>query len=165
MAPSTGRRVLPIAIAVTLLLAGCGAWWRYQHRAMQQRLAHERCLQKRSAIAQRLEPIKADQEALATIAAEPYVPTPRPQPPDPALASRYSLLDRQLDEERHAEQVRAWTERERQRRERWLDNQRQRSARVEQQLRRHLAELAALDASLVTGDTVNRQQLNRARRC
>ena len=78
MAPWFGRRPLLLGLAITLLLAGCGSWWRFQQRTLQQQQAHARCLQQRAAIAERLEPIRADQRALKTIASEPYVPTPGP---------------------------------------------------------------------------------------
>jgi hypothetical protein len=165
MTPNSWRRTVLLGGAVTLLLAGCGTWWHQQQQALQQRLARERCLQQRAAIEQRLAPIEADQKALAAIRAERYVPTPRPLPPDPALARRYSLLDQQLDEERHSDQLSAWRWRERQRRQRWQLNQNERATRVEQQRRQHLKELASLDRSLIQGEAINAARIAQRRRC
>ncbi|MBM5802089.1 MAG: hypothetical protein FJ077_14980 [Cyanobacteria bacterium K_DeepCast_35m_m2_023] len=152
-------------MAVTLLLAGCANWWQHQQKTREQHLERERCLQRRTLISQRLVPIEADQRALAQIRAERYVPTPRPLPPDPALASRYSQLDQQLDQERYLDRLGAWRWRERQRRQRWQQTQNERATRVQRQRRRHLALLAAVDPQLVSADAIHASRVAQLSRC
>ena len=149
MAYKPGARALVLSVAVILLLAGCGNWWHRQQRAAQERLARELCINRRNQISERLEPIRADQQALRDIAAERYSGTPQPLAPDPQTASRYSQLDRELDEERYQDQLAAWRWRDRQGRARWQQTQRERRQRVEQQLIAHLNALAAIDPELV----------------
>ena len=165
MAPKAGLRSLVLAISATLLLAGCGTWWQWQQQALQRRLAAERCRQQRATIDAVLAQATADQLALKTITAEPYKPTPMPAPPDPDLASRFSQLDRQLDNERYEVQLAAWREREAQRRSRWQETQQERSGRVNNQLRQHVKALSAIDPNLVRNGRPDPVAIARARRC
>jgi len=151
MAPPLVRRTtLPaglLSVSVVLLLAGCSPWWQRQP-ADRDSAAQQQC---RAAEAERLaleRQRQADTGALVTLAAEPYQPSPAPRAPDPELASRYSQLDRELDDERYASELEAWRQREQQRRQRWSDQQRQRRQRLQQRLDEHSRASAALEPRL-----------------
>ncbi len=165
MAAQPGARTLLLSVAVILVVVGCGSWWRHQQRAAQERVARELCVNRGNQINARLEPIRADQQALQQIAAERYKSTPQPAAPDPKTASRYSQLDRQLDEERYQEQLAAWRWREEQRRTRWQQTQAERRQRVVQQLSVHLEELAAIDQQLVRAGQPNEAAIARLSDC
>jgi hypothetical protein len=165
MAPKAGLRSLVLATSATLLLAGCGTWWQLQQQTLQRRLAAERCRQQRASIDAVLAQAKADQRALDSITAEVYKPTPTPAPPDPELASRFSELDRQLDNERYDQQLAAWREREVQRQARWGETKRERSGRASNQLRQHVKALGAIDSNLVRNGRPNPVAIAKARRC
>jgi septal ring factor EnvC (AmiA/AmiB activator) len=64
------------------------------------------------------------------------------------VASRYSQLDQQLDNERYIAELDAWRLREQQRRQRWLEGQNARKQHVQQRLNEHQRELSALEPRL-----------------
>lgn len=164
MASPLGRHALvPCCLAASLLLGGCTPWWQQQER--QQRQALEQCLDRRERLQQVQQQLDADQSALASLAAERYQPTPQPQAPDPDLASRFSQLDQLLDQERYADQLDAWRQREQPRQQRWQNNQRQRSQRVQQRLDTRLQQLKAIDPALVTATGADRAAMARLQRC
>lgn len=165
MAPQPGPRSLLISVAVLLLLAGCGTWWQQQQRAARERLARELCRNTSAQISRRLAPITADQLALQRLSQERYIPTAAPAPPDPERSSRFSQLDRELDDERFQQQRAAWQDLEQQRRARWEQNQQQRRERVEQQLEGHLQQLAAINPRLVVGTSTNQAEIKRLSSC
>ena len=165
MAPKPGVRALVLSAAVLLLLAGCGSWWQEQQRAAQARLARERCINRRNTISERLEPIRADQRVLQSIADERYSASPQPPAPDPQNASRYSQLDRELDEERYQDELSAWRAAEEQRRARWQQAQNERRQQAEQQLSAHLKELAAIEPELVRNGQTNEPAIARVSNC
>ena len=150
MAPPLVRRSpqpwLPL-VSVVLLLAGCSPWWQRQPASQDSRL-QQQC---QALEAQRLgleQQRRADAQGLAAVTAEAYQPSPAPQAPDPELASRYSQLDREIDEERYAAAREAWRQREQQHRQRWTANQRERRQRLEQRLNDHVRALRALEPRL-----------------
>ncbi|MFM1812328.1 MAG: hypothetical protein RLZZ336_1266 [Cyanobacteriota bacterium] len=149
MAPPRVRRPqLPwlLLATVVLLLAGCTPWWQRQptHQDKLQLQCKSLEAERQSLEQQRL----ADAQGLAAIAAEAYQPSPAPQAPDPELASRYSQLDREIDEERYAAAREAWRQREQQSRQHWSDNQKERRQRLQQRLNDHSSALAALERQL-----------------
>jgi hypothetical protein len=150
MAPPLVRRPRQpwlLLASVVLLLAGCTPWWQRQPASQDSRL-QQQC-QALEAQRQGLEQQRqADAQGLAAVTAEAYQPTPAPQAPDPELASRYSQLDREIDEERYATALETWRQREQQRRQRWTDNQRDRRQRLQQRLNDHSKRLRALEARL-----------------
>ena len=160
-----GLRPLVVALAVTVLLAGCGTWWQLQQQALQRRLAVERCRQKRASIDQVLDQAKVEQQAVDRLAAEVYRPTAAPPAPDPELANRYSQLDRQLDEERYTQQREAWQASETLRRQRWQRSWQQRRQRAKQRLAVHIADLRTIDAKLVRNGRLDAAAIAQARRC
>jgi len=164
MAPISWRRQLLLAAAVTLLLAGFGSWWQH-HRNVTRQRAHQRCLAQRQRIALALQPLSADQQALATLAAERYTPSPRPPAPDPRLAERFSQLDREIDQERYNQQLQAWRRRETAARGRWQQTHSERVNRVKARLAQHTAALAALNGALVSGGKPDPAAIRRLSDC
>lgn len=165
MAPKPAPQPWVLAIATVLLLAGCGTWWQQQQQAWQRRQDHERCLKRRSAIERQMALIRADQQTLRAVEAESYKPSPAPRPIDPELASRFSQLDRQLDEERYNAALSAWKQAEEQRRQRWQLTQNERRQRLKTQLARHAASLAGLDRRLVSAGQPDPVQIARLSTC
>lgn len=144
-----GVRAVSVAgVLAMLLLAGCSTWWQQQRQVARQRL-HQRCLDQKRRIGLVMQQISADQAALATLAAERYVPSAQPSAPDPRLAQRYSQLDREIDLERYNQQLEAWQRRERVALERWQQTQGERRTRVQQRLAQHTNQLANLGRRLV----------------
>jgi DNA-binding transcriptional regulator YbjK len=150
MAPPLVRRPpqpwLPL-VSVVLLLAGCSPWWQRQPASQDSRL-QQQC---QALEAQRLgleQQRQADAQGLAAVTAEAYQPSPAPQAPDPELASRYSQLDREIDEERYANALETWRQREQQRRQRWIDNRHDRRQRLQQRLNNHSKLLSAVEPRL-----------------
>jgi len=149
MAPSLVRcPPLPwlLVASVVLQLQGCSPWWQRQP-ASQDKL-QQRCKaleRERQSLAQQRQ---ADAQGLAAIAAGVYQPSSAPKAPDPDMASRYSQLDQQLDDERYNAELDAWQLREQQRRQRWLEGQTERKQRVQQRLNEHQRELSALEPRL-----------------
>jgi hypothetical protein len=129
-----------------LLLPGCSPWW--QRRPASPDKLQQQCKaldRERQSLDQQRQ---ADAQGLAAIAAEVYQPSPAPKAPDPDVASRYSQLDQQLDDERYNAELDAWRLREQQRRQRWLDGQNKRRQRVQQRLNEHRLGLDALEPRL-----------------
>ena len=135
-----------LVVSVLLLLPGCSPWWQRQpaspDKLQQQCQALDR--ERQSLEQQR----QADGQGVAAIAAEVYQPSPAPKAPDPDVASRYSQLDQQLDDERYNAELDAWRLREQQRRQRWLEGQNERRKRVQQRLNEHRLGLDALEPRL-----------------
>jgi hypothetical protein len=150
MAPPLVRRS-PLSklllASVVLLLAGCTPWWQRHPAGLDAKLqAQCNALEaERQGLDQQRQ---ADAQGLAAIAAEAYQPTPAPKAPDPELASRYSQLDREIDDERYATALEAWRLREQQSRQRWSANQKERRQRLQQRLNQHSRALAALEPQL-----------------
>ena len=166
MAPKPGPRSLVISVAVLLLLlAGCGNWWQQQERAARERKARELCIDTRNQVTQLLGPIKTEQQALARINRERYVPSAAPSAPDPAQANRFSQLDRELDQERFEQQWLNWRSQEQQRRSRWDLNQRERRGAVQERLDQHLKQLITINPDLVRGAMINTDAVARLSRC
>lgn len=134
------------ALALALLGLG-GTLWGCGPSPEQQREAAERERQQRQALAD-LQRCKRDQATvkrltaqiqrhtaeLARLNSERYEPAARPEPPDPALATRFTQEDRELDELRYRDQLRSWEAAEQQRYGRWLDEQDARRSRLRLQL-------------------------------
>jgi len=150
MAPLLGphHRFGALATAAALLLvAGCTPWWQ-RHPASQPEGQQQRCSALAAEQQQLNQQLQAESQALTALAKKPYVPSPAPEPPDPALASRYSQLDQQLDDERYAAELDAWRLREDQRRQRWNGTQGERRQRLQQRLTDLNGRLSALKPKL-----------------
>jgi len=150
MAPLLGphHRTGALATATALLLvAGCTPWWQ-RHPASQPDGQQTLCKALAAEQQQLNQQLQTESQALAALTKEPYAPSPAPEPPDPVMASRYSQLDQQLDDERYAAELDAWRLREDQRRQRWNDTQRERRQRLQQRLEELNRGLQALKPKL-----------------
>jgi len=149
MAPPLVRRPLQpwlLLASVVLLLTGCSPWWQRQPASRDKLQPQCKALaRERQDLEQQLQ---ADAQGLAAIAAEVYQPSPAPKAPDPDVASRYSQLDQQLDDERYNAELNAWRLREQQRRQRWLEGQTERRQRLQQRLNERRLGLDALEPRL-----------------
>ena len=129
-------------------------------RAAQQRLDQQRCLRDRDTLRQQLNALRSTEVELARARAETYVPTPRPQPLDPALEARFSQADQELDSVRYQQALDSWQQAERQRYGAWTQRQSSQRQRLEERQRRQLTSLKALNSSLF--DPAKPEQLSQA---
>jgi hypothetical protein len=86
-----------------------------------------------------LSAIESQQDQLRQLQSAQYQSTSQPQPPDPALAARFSREDRELDELRYRERLRAWQMAEQRAYGNWLETQ----ASQREQLRRESQSLSS----------------------
>jgi len=164
MAMKLNPKALLLSAAVMVLLAGCTTWWQ-QQQAWQRRQAVERCQQRRAAIEQQLGHYEVAQQTLRQIDAARYRPSAAPEPIDPEQASRYSQLDRQLDEERYNIAYSAWQQEEQQRRELWLSEQQQRRQQAKRRRSEAIEALARLEPSLVSAGAPAEAQVANLSHC
>ena len=171
---STLQRLALLLGLVTSLVA-CGPSPEQQRQAtereQQQRQAQaqlERCRRNQADVKRLTTAINRHTSQLGQVNAARYEPLPRPEPPDPALAARFTQADQELDELRYRDRLRAWEESEQQRYGRWLDEQTSRRNRLRTQLendanllRRIAPELMAAAA----GSAVKPEAVARASRC
>ena len=137
-----------------------------QHRQAQSQL--ERCRRNQTDVQRLTAAIERHTRELGEAKAARYQPTARPEPPDPALAARFTQADQELDELRYRERLRAWEEAEQRRYGRWLDEQTSRRNRLRAQmdndanlLRRIAPELMAAAG----GSALKPEAVTRASRC
>jgi hypothetical protein len=157
-------KALLLSAAVMVLLAGCTTWWQ-QQQAWQRRQAMQRCQQRRAAIEQQLGRYEVAQQTLRQIDAALYRPSTAPEPIDPELASRFSQLDRQLDEERYNAAYSAWQQEEQQRRELWLREQQQRRRQATLRRSEAIEKLAQIEPSLVSAGAPAEAQVANLSHC
>lgn len=150
------RLGLPLLL-LGLGLAGCRLPWpggpspqerQEAARAERNRRDRDRCLRDRELVGQQLAQLNATRRELARIRSSAYVPSPRPEAPDPALALRFSQADQELDAVRHQEALALWRQAESQRYDDWLRNHTTLQQRLEQQERRELEQLRQRNSSL-----------------
>ncbi len=140
-------------------------------RERQQRMTRaqlQRCKRDQAAVKRLSDAIARQTTELTKLNAERYESSRRPEPPDPALAARFTQDDRELDELRYREQLRAWEQAEQQRYGRWLDEQNSRRDRLRAQLQADAAVLRRLAPELMAapgGSTLNTEAVARATRC
>ena len=169
-------------VALTLALLGLASTlWGCGPSPEQRREAAERERQERQALAD-LQRCKRDQSTvkrltgqiqshtaeLAKLNAERYEPATRPEPPDPALAARFTQDDRELDELRYRDQLRNWEAAEQQRYGRWMDEQDGRRSRLRTQLQSDGALLRRVAPELMAaagGSALKPDAAARAIRC
>lgn len=164
MALKLNRSLWVAAVTAAIFLAGCGTWWQ-QQQAWQRRQSYERCQKRRVAIEQQLSQIDRAQDSLRKIEAERYQASPAPKPIDPELASRFSQLDRQIDEERYLAALSTWKQQEQQRLAQWQKQQQQRRDEAQLQRTAAISKLTTIDTSLMKNGTPDAAQLDRLRTC
>lgn len=130
------------------LLQACGPTPEQRRQAAEQQRQHQqamaqlqRCRRDQPAVTRLSAAIQNRSQALERLNQERYQPSARPEPPDPALASRFTQEDRELDELRYRDQLRSWEEAEQLRYGRWLGEQHRRRDQLRSQLQ--------IDASLL----------------
>ena len=172
------RQTALLALAVLGLaggLLGCGPTPEQRREAAererQQRQAKaslERCRRDQAAVQRLTAEIQRHTRDLAKVNGERYEPSPRPEPPDPALAARFTQDDRELDELRYRERLRAWEDAEQQRYGRWLDEQHARRDRLRAQLQGDASLLRRIAPELMAaggGSALKPDAVARASRC
>ena len=173
----SGRQVAGLLCLLALAggLFGCGPSPEEQREAaererqqQQARAQLERCRRDRPAIIQLSQALERHSRDLKRLNAERYLPAPRPEPPDPALAARFTQADQELDELRYRERLRTWQAAEQARYARWLDEQRSRRERLRTQVGQDASQLRRLAPELLKGDagsTLLPEAVARAGRC
>lgn len=168
------------ALALALLGLG-GALWgcgpspeqrrEAAEREQQQRQAQadfQRCKRDQAAVQRLTGQIQRHTAELAKLNGERYEPAARPEPPDPALAARFTQEDRELDELRYRDQLRHWEAAEQQRYGRWMDEQDARRSRLRTQLQSDGALLRRVAPELMAaagGSALKPEAVARAVRC
>ena len=174
-----GRRRLALLtlllLGVSGAMVGCGPSPEQRRQAEErirlQRQAQamlERCRRDQPAVQRLSAEIQQRSTELANLEAERYWPAGRPQPPDPALAARFTQEDRDLDELRYRERLRSWEEVEQRRYGRWLDEQRSRRELLRSQLQQAANQLRRIAPTLLVapdGSTLRADAVARASRC
>jgi len=163
MAMKPGRNLWVLA-AVVILLAGCSTWWQ-QQQAWERRQALARCEKRRGAIEQQLGQFEVAQQTLRQIETARYQANPAPAPIDAELASRYSQLDRQIDEERYIEALNAWKQEERGRQKLWQQEQQQRRSEARRRRSEAVSRLAQIEPSLVIAGVPSAAQVASLSNC
>ncbi len=156
-------------------LAGCGPSAQERREAQaraeqkQQALARlQRCRRDQSVVTQLSRAVAQHSSELRALNAERYVASARPEPPDPVLASRFTQEDRELDELRYRERLRAWEAAEQQRYGRWLSEQQTQRDRLSKQLESEATKLRRIAPDLLasSGSAVLKPDaVARATRC
>jgi hypothetical protein len=138
---------LAISLALCLAIVGCGPSGEQNRQAAleqqrQQQLARKRlenCRRDQAPLKALLLAIERQQDQLRQLQSSQYQSKSQPQPPDPALAARFSREDRELDELRYRERLQAWQMAEQRAYGHWLEAQ----ASQKQQLRRESQNLSS----------------------
>ena len=162
-------------LASALLAAACGPTAEQQRVAaererqqLQARADLQRCRRDQTAVRQLTEQIQRLTSELSRLNAERYGASPRPEPPDPALAARFTQDDRELDELRYRERLQSWEVQEQRRYGRWLDEQRNRRDRLRSQLQTNGSMLRRIAPELLAapgGTALKPEAVERASRC
>lgn len=162
-------------MALAVLAAACGPTAEQQRAAaererqqVQARADLQHCRRDQAAVRQLTEQMQRLTTELTRLNAERYAASPRPEPPDPTLAARFTQDDRDLDELRYRERLQNWEVQEQQRYGRWLDEQRNRRDQLRVQLQTNGTMLRRIAPELLTapgGTALKPEAVDRASRC
>ena len=137
---------LALCLGLCLAIVGCGPSGEQNRQAaleqQRQQLARqglENCRRDQAPLKALLSAIERQQDQLRQLQSAQYQSTSQPQPPDPALAARFSREDRELDELRYRERLQAWQMAEQRAYGQWLEAQ----ASQREQLRRESQSLSS----------------------
>jgi hypothetical protein len=157
------------------LLVSCGPSAQQRREAqaraeqLQRALAQlQRCRRDQPRVSQLGQEVTRHSNQIRALNAERYVPSPRPEPPDPLLASRFTQEDRELDELRYRERLSAWEALEQQRYGRWLSDQQGQRDRLRKLLESDATKLKQIAPELFTSSgqpLLKPDALARATRC
>lgn len=166
---------LALCLGLCLALVSCGPSGEQKRQAaleqQRQQLARqglENCRRDQAPLKALLLAIERQQDQLRQLQSAQYQGTSQPQPPDPALAARFSREDRELDELRYRERLQAWQLAEQRAYGHWLEAQ----ASQREQLRRESqslnSQLRRLNPALFKSSSdvqIDPNALKRASRC
>jgi hypothetical protein len=173
--PPAKALALSFSLALCLAMVGCGpsdeqrrqaVLWQQQQQLARQRL--EKCRRDRGPLAALLAALERHQEQLRQLSAARYQSSPAPQPPDPDLAARFSREDRELDELRYRERMRAWQMAEQRAYGHWLEAQAGQRAQLRRESQTLTAQLRRLNPGLFKlsgGDQIDPRAVQLASRC
>jgi hypothetical protein len=156
-------------------MVGCGPSDEQRRQAallqQQQQLARQRlekCRRDQSQLKGLLAAMERHQGQLRQLRSARYQSAPQPQPPDPALAARFSREDRELDELRYLERMRAWQMAEQRAYGHWLEAQASQREQLRRESQTLTAQLRRLNPGLFklgSGDQIDPQAVQLASRC
>lgn len=167
---------LALCLGLCLAIVGCGPSGEQNRQAAleqqrQQQLARqglENCRRDQAPLKALLLAVERQQDQLRQLQSAQYQSTSQPQPPDPALAARFSREDRELDELRYRERLQAWQLAEQRAYGHWLEAQ----ASQREQLRRESqslnSQLKRLNPALFKSSSdiqIDPNAVKRASRC
>jgi chromosome segregation ATPase len=156
-------------------MVGCGpsdeqrrqaVLWQQQQQQARQRL--EKCRRDQTQIKGLLAAMEQHQGQLRQLQSARYQSAPQPQPPDPALAARFSREDRELDELRYRERMRTWQMAEQRAYGHWLEAQASQREQLRRESQTLTAQLRRLNPGLFklgSGDQIDPQAVQLASRC
>jgi len=166
---------LALCLGLCLTMVGCGpsdeqrrqaALLQQQLQLARQRL--EKCRRDQSQLKGLLAAMEQHQGQLRQLQSARYQSAPQPQPPDPALAARFSREDRELDELRYRERMRAWQMAEQRAYGHWLEAQASQREQLRRESQTLTAQLRRLNPGLFklgSGDQIDPQAVQVASRC
>lgn len=177
--PGRGLLVRGNALAAILLfsatLVACGpsAQQRREQQAREQRQEQaraqlERCRRNQATVSRLSQAIMQSGKQLSELGSQLYTPSPRPEPPDPVLALRFTQEDRELDELRYQDRLRRWETSEQQRYSRWLTDQQSQSENLRNQLEVDATKLRQIAPELLASSgtaPLKADAVTRATRC
>jgi hypothetical protein len=166
---------LGLCLTLCLTMVGCGpsdeqrrqaVLWQQQQQLARQRL--EKCRRDQTQIKGLLAAMEQHQGQLRQLQSARYQSAPQPQPPDPALAARFSREDRELDELRYRERMRTWQMAEQRAYGHWLEAQASQREQLRRESQTLTAQLRRLNSGLFklgSGDQIDPQAVQLASRC
>jgi hypothetical protein len=158
-----------------LALVGCGPSGEQNRQAaleqQRQQLARqglENCRRDQAPLKALLSAIESQQDQLRQLQSARYQSTSQPQPPDPALAARFSREDRELDELRYQERLRAWQMAEQRAYGHWLEAQASQKEQLRRESQNLNSQLRRLNPALFKSSSdvqIDPNAVKRASRC
>lgn len=166
---------LALCLGLCLAIVGCGPSGEQNRQAaleqQRQQLARqglEKCRRDQASLKALLSAIERQQDQLRQLQSARYQSTSQPQPPDPALAARFSREDRELDELRYQERLRAWQMAEQRAYGHWLEAQASQKEQLRRENQNLNSQLRRLNPALFKSSSdvqIDPNAIKRASRC
>jgi len=166
---------LALCLGLCLTIVGCGPSGEQNRQAaleqQRQQLARqglENCRRDQAPLKALLSAIESQQDQLRQLQSARYQSTSQPQPPDPALAARFSREDRELDELRYQERLRAWQMAEQRAYGHWLEAQASQKEQLRRESQNLNSQLRRLNPALFKSSSdvqIDPNAVKRASRC
>lgn len=167
---------LALCLGLCLAIVGCGpsgeqnrqAALEQQRRQQLARQGLEKCRRDQAPLKALLSAIERQQDQLRQLQSARYQSTSQPQPPDPALAARFSREDRELDELRYQERLQAWQMAEQRANGHWIEAQASQKEQLRRESQNLNSQLRRLNPALFKSSRdvqINPEALKRASRC